>query len=214
MSSRATPAKATASKNACFVKTVHQQEAFLNLVNTSRPFARMNRTQGVEWRKIAGAMNKDEMFVYNMSEANVKPTFVRLMKEHRAEQNREKGRTGCDNTGPPTAFDTLKDELADMYDDSLIMRETKTVANEENRKRIAEENAKSAGHLVDAMQTFDRTKKKASQSGQPSGFAETPLADESWPGYTIHKASSAPASCADNSHERNRVYTNTFFADG
>ena len=80
MSSRATPAKATTSKNACVVKTVHQQEAFLNLVNTSRPFARMDRTQGVEWRKIADAMNKDEMFVYNMSEANVKPTFVRLMK--------------------------------------------------------------------------------------------------------------------------------------
>ena len=93
MSSRATPAKATASKNACVVKTMHvrsldsqisfrfsEQEAFLNLVNTSRPFARMDRTQGVEWRKIADAMNKDEMFVYNMSEANVKPTFVRLMK--------------------------------------------------------------------------------------------------------------------------------------
>ena len=73
MSSRATPAKATAKKNACVVNTVHQQEAFLNLVNTTRPSSKMDRTQGAEWKKIGDAMNKDEMFVYHMTETNVKP---------------------------------------------------------------------------------------------------------------------------------------------
>jgi hypothetical protein len=91
MSSRATPAKATAPKNTPVANTVHQQEAFLNLVNTTRPFSKMDRSQGIEWRKIGDAMNKDEVFEYHMTETNVKPTFVRLMKAHRAEQNREKG---------------------------------------------------------------------------------------------------------------------------
>jgi hypothetical protein len=164
MSGRATPVtglpepkKGIAPKNTRVVKTVSQEEAFLNLVNTIRPFSKMDGSQGKEWGKNGDAMNEDELFLYYMADTNVKPTFVRLVKAHRAEQNREKGRTGCDNIGPPTPFDSLKDELVDLFANSETQRETATSANKENQKRIADDKLRFDAHLKDAMQTGART---------------------------------------------------------